>query len=42
MDLKYKIHGSDKVREKLMQKITTNPDYELVIELDQLDKLGLI
>ena len=35
-DLKYKIIGSDEIREILHKRLLKNSDYELIIDLDKL------
>ena len=37
MKLNYKIICSDKTREKLFKKLVKNPDYELILNLDEIE-----
>jgi len=37
-DLKFKIIGSNEIREKLFKKLLKNPDYILILDLDKVLK----
>ncbi len=40
MDLKYRIQGSNEIREKLYQKLKNDEEFVLLLDLDRIEKLG--
>ncbi len=40
MDLKYRIQGSNAIREKLVKKLEQDEEFKLLIDLDRMEKLG--